>query len=146
MSSILHFNNVLINPRPLLHGYSAHVSGRAGWIILVVHCGSDKSWSSVREAGISTEKHWRSLVHIPFGYTTQSTAGPGIVSVHKCHHHKHSQSRHVDAPVGFCYDLKTAWQLHSREGKMRGRHFLHTLNSTEVEFLHYLDPLVQKNR
>lgn len=69
-----------------------------------VHCGSvyyyrdDPSPWSVKPFS----EHWRSYVHIPFGYTTQSTAGPGIVSVHKCHHHKHSQSRHVDAPVCVC--------------------------------------------
>lgn len=51
MSSILHFNNVLINPRPLLHGYSAHVSGRTGWIILVVHCGSVSSYRQVLVLG-----------------------------------------------------------------------------------------------
>lgn len=35
-------------------------------------------------------------VLVPFGCDTPSTAAPGVDSVHKCHHHKHSQSRHND--------------------------------------------------
>lgn len=31
----------------------------------------------------------RGLLHVTLFYTTQSTAGPGIVSVHECHHQKH---------------------------------------------------------
>lgn len=104
MSSILHFENVLISPCPILHGYSAHT---CVCVFLIVRCGSVSSYrdgSSLGfvKPGLFTEKHSRTGVYIP----SQSTAGPGIVSVHKRHHHKHSQSRHVDAPVGILLWLK----------------------------------------
>lgn len=101
MSSILHFDKVLVRSFMLtvlvLVCMCVFIAAQCPLIELVI------------VLGLSTERHRRSLVHIPFGYTTQSTAGPGIDSVHKCHHHKHSQSRHVDAPAGFCYHLKTVW-------------------------------------
>lgn len=59
------------------------------------------------------------LVHIPIFYTTQSTAGPGIDSVHKCRYQNHSQSTHADAPGVWTVGVWSIWQMHSREEKKR---------------------------
>lgn len=110
MSSILHFDNVLINPCLILHGSSVHRCKKQNQVscsLLLSNLLPRQSQFLVCEIGISKGKHQRSLAHIPFGYTTQSRAGLGIVSVHEWHHHKHSQSRHVDTPVGFCNGLNT---------------------------------------
>lgn len=76
----------------------------------------------VCEAGLRTEKRLRSLVHIPFCYTTQSTAdsfsaqvaSPQTLAIQTC-------SRSCGVLLG----LKTVWQLHSREENKRTSFSLH---------------------
>lgn len=145
MSSILHLcpNQSLSNPSWLQCSYMCKCECVCMFIAAQYLLAEMKN-----STDLSTEKHpQRGSVQIPFGYTTQSTAGPGIVSVHKCHHHKHSQSRHVDAPAGGFAMVQIQFGNCVQENRERRRlQSLYTLNSTEVQFLHSLDPLVHKNR
>lgn len=90
----------------------------------------------------------RALVYVTFFYTTQSTAGPGIVSVHKCHHQKHElQSTHADALEwggGVVRGIVRLANAFKRREKKRSP--LYVLSSMVVRILHFLDPSVRRSR
>lgn len=64
---------------------------------------------------------------VPFGSTTQSTAGPGISSVLECHHHKHNPDTKT---LPFLFSLWSHRVL-AIALKRTSFHF-YTLNSTET--------------
>ena len=106
-----------------------------------VHCGSVFYY---RDSCSLPYKHWRTLVHFPFGYTTQSTAGPGKVSVHECHHHKHSIQMCRCFPGGGVR-ITGGLAIASKRRVKKMTSFPYVLKSTVVKFLHYLDaPCTQK--
>lgn len=88
MTTVLHLENNH-NICPFLHTWSAHTAASV-CVSTVAQCvvrdGRVRFCECLWEAILPTV---RGLLHVTLFYTTQSTAGPGIVSVHECHHQKH---------------------------------------------------------
>lgn len=88
MTTVLHLENNH-NICPFLHTWSAHTAASV-CVSTVAQCvirdGRVRFCECLWEAILPTV---RGLLHVTLFYTTQSTAGPGIVSVHECHHRKH---------------------------------------------------------
>lgn len=123
------------------------LSSATGSVIFFVHCCSVSSYR-VLVLGLVSRKGYTAQVHIPFGYTIQSTAGLGIVSVHKSHHYKHSQPHNKTLPWGFAVlhtgmgiSLATAFKRNENESTS-----FSVLNSTELKFLHSLGPFTRKKK
>lgn len=70
---------------------------------------------------------------VPFGSTAQSTAGPGISSVHECHHHKHNPDTKT-LPFLFFFFLMVTHGFGdcTEERNKRASFSFKTLNSSET--------------
>lgn len=145
MSSILHLDNVLINPRPILHGYSVHTR------VVTEHCSlrlsvlsQRQSSSSVWEARISTDKFSpRSLrlyraVHSRSWYSfSAQVPSPQTLAIQ-------TWRRSRGGLLWFKHKVVGQFGNCIQENRKWGLHFLY--NPTEVKFLHSLDPLVRKKQ